>query len=56
MRKFVKDFVREEDAVGVIELILILIVLIGLVLIFKGQLTTLVEKLLSRIASKSKTV
>ena len=35
-----KEFWQEEDAVGVVEIILILVVLIGLVLIFKEQLTS----------------
>ena len=30
-----KEFAAEEDAVGVVEIILILVVLIGLVIIFK---------------------
>ena len=38
----IREFIREEDGVGVVELILILVVLIGLVLIFKDQLTSLV--------------
>ena len=33
-----KGFAAEEDAVGVVEIILILVVLIGLVIIFKEQL------------------
>ncbi len=37
-----KEFLKEEKAAGVVELILILVVLIGLVLIFKDQLTYLV--------------
>ena len=37
-----KEFVYEEDAVGVVEIILILVVLISLVIIFKEQLTNLV--------------
>ena len=32
-----KEFVYEEDAVGVVEIILILVVLISLVIIFKEQ-------------------
>ena len=35
----IKDFLMEEDGVGVVEVILILVVLIGLVLIFKKQIT-----------------
>ena len=36
------NFIKEEDGAGVVELILILVVLIGIVLIFKDQLTDLV--------------
>ena len=49
LREFAKDFLQEEDAVGVVEIILILVVLIGLVMIFKDQLTSLVENILSKI-------
>ena len=42
-----KEFVYEEDAVGVVEIILILVVLISLVIIFKEQLTNLVQAILS---------
>ena len=42
MWKYVKEFAMEEDAVGVVEIILILVVLISLVIIFKEQLTALV--------------
>lgn len=44
LREFAKDFLQEEDAVGVVEIILILVVLIGLVMIFKDQLTSLCRK------------
>ena len=37
--KLISEFWKEEDAVGVVEVILILVVLIGLVLIFKKQPT-----------------
>ena len=38
--KLISEFWKEEDAVGVVEVILILVVLIGLVLIFKKQLVS----------------
>ena len=47
---------KEEDAVGVVEIILILVVLIGLVIIFKEQLTSLVESILSNITSQSNSI
>ena len=51
--KYMKAFVAEEDAVGVVEIILILVVLIGLVLIFKKQLTTLVNNIFKTITTES---
>ena len=56
MRKVI-DFLRkskeDESAVGVVELILILVVLIGLVVIFRDQLTTIIGTIFERIASDS---
>lgn len=51
-----KSFLREEDGVGVVEIILILVVLISLVLIFKSQLTSLVKSIFSKIVSQSNSV
>jgi len=51
-----KDFLWEEDGVGVVEVILILVVIIGLVLIFKEQLNTLVESLFETINDKAGSV
>lgn len=48
----VKEFAIEEDAVGVVEIILILVVLISLVVIFKEQLTALVKKFLQKSQNK----
>ncbi len=47
---------REEDGVGVIEIVLILVVLIGLVIIFKKQINELLENVFKQINSKSKEV
>ena len=54
--KLLKEFWMEEDAVGVVEIILTLVVLIGLVLIFKEQLTSLVKNILSKITKQSNSV
>jgi uncharacterized iron-regulated membrane protein len=48
--------VADENAVGVVEIILILVVLIGLVLIFKDQLTNLVRQILTKITTQSNSV
>ena len=45
-----REFLTEEDGIGVVELILILVVLIGLVLIFKDSLRSLVEEIFETIA------
>lgn len=54
--KDIRAFVADESGVGVIELVLILVVLIGLVIIFKKQINTLLENIFKQINSKSKEV
>ena len=49
----VKEKLREDSGVGVVEVILILVVLIGLVIIFKSQLTSLVQNIFQKIVSES---
>ena len=49
----VKNFLMEEDGIGVVEVILILMVLIGLVIIFKEQLTDLVEDIFDTITKEA---
>ena len=49
----IREFIKEEEGIGVVEMILILVVLIGLVLIFKDQLTDLVNNIFDTISSKS---
>lgn len=49
----IREFFVEEDGVGVVELILILVVLIGLVLIFKEQLTELVNDIFDTITKSA---
>ena len=49
-------FLEEEDGVGVVEIILILVVLISLVVIFKNQLTSLVTNILGKITSQSNSI
>ncbi|MCD8347834.1 MAG: holin, BlyA family protein [Lachnospiraceae bacterium] len=52
----VNAFLQEEEGVGVVEIILILVVLISLVLIFKEQLTSIVNTIFSKIVSQSNSV
>lgn len=56
MRERVQMFVAEmqaETGLSVVEMILILVVIIALVLIFKTQLTTLVNDIFEKITSES---
>ena len=54
--KDIRAFAADESGVGVMELVLILVVLIGLVIIFKKQINTLLENIFKQINSKSKEV
>lgn len=47
------QFMKEEQGIGVVEVILILVVLIGLVIIFKSQLTDLINTIFDKITSES---
>lgn len=51
-----RNFLQEEDGMGTVEIILIIVVLIGLVIIFKAQLRSLVEKVFEKITTDSNTV
>ncbi len=51
-----KDFLKEEDGIGTVEMILILVVLISLVVIFKGQLTSLVNDLFETITDNANSI
>lgn len=51
-----RAFVRDDKGIGVVELILILVVLIGLVVIFRDQLTSLVNSIFERIVNDSQAV
>ncbi len=55
-KKTIRDFIREEDGMGTVEVILIIVVLIGLVIIFKKQLTDIVNNIFSKIVSQSNSI
>lgn len=56
IKKELAAFLKGEEGVGVIEIVLILVVLIGLVIIFKKQITTLLNNIFKEINSQSKEV
>ena len=51
-----RRFAEDDSGIGVVELILILVVLIGLVVIFRDQLTSLVNGIFERIVDESSAV
>lgn len=53
MMKEIGLFLRDESGIGVIEVVLILVVLIGLVIIFKKQIRKLLDNIFQEINSKS---
>ena len=55
-KKTFRNFLREEDGMGTVEVILIIVVLIGLVIIFKTQLTQIVNNIFEKISSQSSSI
>lgn len=51
-----KELISEEDGIGVVEIILILVILIGLVIIFKDKIEKVVTKALNTIVSDSDSI
>lgn len=51
--KIWRQFIREEDGMGTVEVILIIVVLVGLVIIFKDQITKIVNDLFNKISSQT---
>ncbi len=54
--KGMKQFWTEEEGMGTVEIILIIVVLVGLVIIFKSQITQIVNSLFDKITSQSGSV
>lgn len=50
------DFLRDESGMGVVEIILIMVVLIAMVLVFKDQITTLVDNIWKSINKSAKKI
>lgn len=55
-KKSFKNFLISEDGMGTVEIILIIVVLISLVIIFKSQLTSLVNTIFQKITSTANSI
>ena len=53
MKNRVGEILKGEEGKGTVEVILIILVLIGLVIIFKNQLTSLVNSIFGKITSQA---
>ena len=51
-----RQFLEEEDGLGTIEVVLILVVLIGLVIVFKTQINKLLTSVFTEINKQAKEV
>lgn len=54
--KNIRRFIKEEDGMGTIEIILIIVVLIGLVVIFKKQITTVLNTIMRKISTSANSI
>ena len=52
----IRAFIQDETAISTLEIVLIIVVLIGLVVLFKNQLTSLVKNILEKITSQSNSI
>ena len=53
MRREIRAFWNDESGMGTVEIILIIVVLIGLVIVFKKQINDLVNKIFKKITTDS---
>ena len=53
IKREAKKFWNDEDEMGVVEVVLITIVLVGLVVLFKKQITDLVNSVLSKMTNQA---
>lgn len=53
MRETLTKFWNDESGMGTVEIILIIVVLIGLVIVFKKQINDLVNKIFKKITTDS---
>lgn len=54
--KTFRQFIKEEDGMGTVEVILIIVVLVGLVVIFKEKITEIVNAIFNKITNQTKKI
>ena len=51
--KTMSDLLTDEDGMGTVEVILIIVVLVGLVVIFRDQITKIINSLFKKITDRT---
>lgn len=54
--KGIQQLLAEEDGMGTVEIILIIVVLVGLVIVFKSQITDVVNNIFKKITEQTNKV
>lgn len=54
--KSFRQFLTEEDGMGTVEVILIIVVLVGLVIIFKEKISEVVNSIFTKITNQTKKI
>ena len=54
--KSFRQFLTEEDGMGTVEVILIIVVLVGLVIIFKEKITEVVNSIFTKITNQTRKI
>ncbi len=51
-----RDFIREEDGMGTVEIVLIIVVLIALVALFKNGITSIINTIMNKIRTNANAI
>lgn len=56
MMKLLKELWKEEDGIGIVEIVLILVILVALIVIFRDQISNIISNAFSEINAGADTV
>ncbi|MCD8120032.1 MAG: hypothetical protein LUE29_11255 [Lachnospiraceae bacterium] len=51
LKQYMENFVKDESGMGVIEVVLIIVILVGLAVIFKTQITSILNSIFTSLKS-----
>lgn len=55
-KELMKEFFQEEDGIGVVEIVLILVIIIALIVIFKSQIESIVTNAFKKVTGDTGTI